>query len=44
MRKDLYEGKYAPDLEMQKWFDNIPVPELSELDTVLDIQLTKDEL
>ena len=44
VRKDLYEGKYAPDLEMQKWFDNIPVPELSELDTVLDIQLTKDEL
>ena len=48
VRKDLYEGKYAPDLEMKKWFEGIPIPELSELDILelseLNIQLTKDEL
>ena len=22
MRKDLYEGKYAPDMERHKWFED----------------------
>jgi len=52
VRKDLYEGKYSPDLEMKKWFDKKMdideiIKELKEtniIKDVIDIQSEKDEL
>ena len=52
VRKDLYEGKYSPDLEMKKWFDKKMdiaeiLKELKEtniIKDVIDIQSEKDEL